>query len=64
MNKEEQNDMNRKPVKRIVIAGGGTAGWMVAALMSKTLGKTLDIKLIESDEIGTVGVARPLFPHC
>ncbi|MBS7668954.1 tryptophan halogenase family protein [Croceicoccus gelatinilyticus] len=47
---------------RIVVAGGGTAGWMAAAAFSRTLGRTASVTLVESDMIGTVGVGESTIP--
>lgn len=54
--------MHNQTVKRVVIAGGGTAGWTVASLLAQQLGPLLDITLVESDEIGTVGVGEATIP--
>ncbi|MDK2768669.1 MAG: tryptophan 7-halogenase [Sphingomonas sp.] len=49
-------------IKRIVVAGGGTAGWMAAAALARTMGHTVAVTLVESEAIGTVGVGESTIP--
>ena len=54
--------MEHQKIKHVVIAGGGTAGWMAAAFLSQALGKKVHVHLVESDEISTVGVGEATIP--
>jgi tryptophan halogenase len=49
-------------IKKVVILGGGTAGWVSAALLKKLLGSAITVELVESDSIGTIGVGEATIP--
>jgi len=54
--------MQQKKIEHVVVAGGGTAGWMAAASVAKLLGKTVKVTLVESEDISTVGVGEATIP--
>jgi tryptophan halogenase len=57
--------MRADRISKVIIVGGGTAGWMAAAALSKIVGALpgLSIELVESEAIGTVGVGEATIPQ-
>jgi len=54
--------MSSTRVQNVVVVGGGTAGWTAAAAVTKLIGANLNVVLVESDAIGTVGVGEATIP--
>ncbi|WP_342114226.1 tryptophan halogenase family protein [Pseudoduganella sp. OTU4001] len=50
-------------ISSITVVGGGSAGWMAAAALATYLGKGAKVRLVESEEIGIVGVGEASVPH-
>ncbi len=56
------NETTPERIRRVVVAGGGTAGWLAATALAKHLRPMIEVVLVESDEIGTVGVGESTIP--
>ncbi len=59
---DESLTFSPRRVKRVVVAGGGTAGWVTATALVRHLGALVDITLVESEEISTIGVGESTVP--
>ncbi len=55
--------MSGQSIRRVVIVGGGTAGWMAAAVLIRTMAAHLEVCVVESDAIGPIGVGEATIPQ-
>ena len=49
-------------IKKIIVVGGGSSGWMAASYIYKALNFNIDLTLIESPHIGKIGVGESKIP--
>jgi len=54
--------MSAAKIQNVVVVGGGTAGWTAAAAIARLIGANLNVVLVESDAIGTIGVGEATIP--
>lgn len=54
--------MSKTSIRKVVIAGGGTAGWLAATALTHQFRDRLEVVLVESEQIGTIGVGESTVP--
>ncbi|MDT9001747.1 tryptophan halogenase family protein [Paucibacter sp. APW11] len=57
------SETDKQRIRRVVVVGGGSAGWMAAAALATYLGRQATVRVVESEEIGIVGVGEASVPH-
>jgi tryptophan halogenase len=60
---QDSKQASGEPLRSVVIVGGGSSGWMTAAALTKSFGQRLEVTLVESEEIGIIGVGESTVPH-